>query len=751
MTNQEDTNRQTLASPESFVDLETRSPVDLRTHGAYRYFEHADTDVLIACYAIGDGEIGQWLRGDPCPPAIAEHIAAGRPVSGWNVFGFERLAFDAILGPRYGWPVPALEQYTDTMQAAAAMSLPRSLGGAAEALGLPIRKDNEGSRLIRRFSIPKKDGAWSEPEAFPDEFQRFVAYCRTDVEVERAIRARLVPLSDAEQAIAVLDARINSRGVRIDTISAASAIRLADKAKAKMDRDMRLVTGGYVGKCSEPGKLVAWVQSQGVELTSAAKAEITDLLSCDDLPTKVRRALEIRQEAAKTSVSKLNAMLARASADGRVRGSFLYHGASTGRWSNTGVNFANMPRPRRVYEDEHPRADLLFKAFRQEEPELLTDLYGPELGRPLHLLSDAIRGFVWSGPGRDLIQADYAGIEGAVIAWLAGEHWKVKALHEIAADPSLPDMYRRTAAAIMNTTTEIVTKKHPLRQSVGKVSELALGFGGGVSAFYSMSRNYGVNLDGLYAPVWEAADEERREKAVKRYEACLKRGTHQTDTLSREAWVACEIIKLGWRAANPAIAGSWKALEAAIRSAIENPGARFEAACCAYLTAHGFLWCRLPSGRCLAYGKPRLSAQVWAKVKLADGSWSDSEVMDRDAAEINELKGRVRIEGATAPRASALGVNSVTKKWERFGLYGGLAMENCTQAAARDLLVNGMLKAEAAGYPVIATVYDEIITEVPRGFGDVGEFERLICELPAWADGLPLTASGFRSKRYKKG
>lgn len=733
-----------------FIDLETRSAVDLRTHGAFRYFESPTTDVLMACFAIGSSEIKQWLRDDPCPPEIVEHIAAGRPVSGWNVFGFERLALDAVLGPRYGWPVPALEQYTDTMHAAAAMSLPRALGDAAAALGLEVQKDKEGMRLIRKFSIPRRDGAWNEPADHPDDFQRFISYCRIDVEVERAIRARVVPLSDAEQCLTVLDAKINSRGVRIDVKSAVAAIELAEKAKARLDREMRLATGGYVGKCSEPGKLVEWVKAQGVELTSAAKADIVELLECNDLPANVRKALELRQEAAKTSVAKLTAMVAHASADGRVRGSFMYHGASTGRWSNTGVNFANMPRPRRVFDDEHPRRDVLFQAFRSRDPDLLPFLYGDDLGRPLHLISDAIRGFVWAAPGHDLVQADYSGIEGAVIAWLAGEAWKVQALHDIIADPSLPDMYRRTAANILGLPVDVVTKKHWARQAVGKISELALGFAGGVSAFYSMARNYpDVKLDALFGPVWEATGEERREKAIWRYESCLKRKESKADVLSREAWLACEVIKVGWRETNPAIAASWKNLESAIREAIQNPGTITSAAKVSYIVAQGFLWARLPSGRCLAYGAPRLKDQVWAK-RLVDGEWLDAEVMERDQAERLELKGEVKIQGPTTAKVTALGVNSVTKKWERFALYGGLAQENNTQATARDLLVNGMWKAESAGYPVIATVYDEIICERPRGEANIRAFERLICELPAWADGLPLTAGGWVGKRYRK-
>jgi DNA polymerase len=547
-------------------------------------------------------------------------------------------------------------------------------------------------------------------------------------------------------------------------------VRLADKAKAKLDREMRLatggelneltgeITGGAVKKCSEPGKLVEWVQSQGVELTSAAKAEITDLLECDDIPANVRKALEIRQEAAKTSVAKLNAMLARASGDGRVRGSFLYHGASTGRWSNTGANFANMPRPRRIFDDAKPRPDLLFDAIRREDPDLLGFLYGPELGRPLHLLSDAIRGFVWAAPGHDLVQADYAGIEGAVIAWLAGEDWKLAEMFKIIADPSIPDLYRQTAAAIMSMSTDVITKKHPLRQSVGKVSELALGFAGGVAAFYAMARGYGVNLDALYAPVWGAADDERRMKAEARYETCLKLKQAKADVLSREAWIACEIIKLGWRAANPAIAASWDNLERVVREAVQNPGTITQAARVSYIVANGFLWAKLPSGRCLAYGNPRVTEQVWAKEQLPDGSWAEAVVMDKREAETRERVGGptafegslVKIEGFANPRVTALGVNSVTKAWERFALYGGIIQENNTQATARDLLVNGMLKAESAGYPVIATVYDEIICERPRGEADVRAFERLICELPAWAEGIPLTAGGWVGKRYRK-
>jgi DNA polymerase len=736
------------------IDFETRSAVDLKKRGVYNYMDDPSTEPLMASYILNGGPVRRWRPPAPCPADIVAHVEAGGMISAHNA-AFERLLWQKVLTPRHGWPAVETKQFRCTAATAAAMSLPRDLDRLGEALDLPVKKDKAGKALIRKFSIPRRPRKgepadavlFNEPADLPVEFEQFHDYCDVDVGTEAAADRRMVPLSADEQDLYTLSEIINDRGIRIDRDSAVAALRLADKARKLLDREMRLVTDGYVTATTQPGKLVEWVQNQGVEMNSAQKAEIEALLDLDDLPPAVRRAIEIRQEAAKTSVSKLQAMLDRAQPDGRVRGANVYHAAGTGRFQSVGVNFNNMPRPRKSFEGVDPAT--LFDAIRSEDPDVLRLLYGDDLGRPLHLISDAIRGFIWSAPGHDLVQADYSGIEGAVIAWSSGEDWKVQAMHEIIADPSLPDLYRRTAADIMSLTPDEIHKKHPLRQSVGKVSELALGFGGGVSAFYSMSQGYGVKLDPLFEPVWRSAPEERREKAVKRYEACLKRSKEQTDNLSREAWLACELIKVGWRATNPKIAKGWQLREQAVREAIQNPGTVTRALQCSYVVSRGFLWCKLPSGRCLAYGSPRLRDQVWAEIKLDDG-WSDSEVMDREAAEKAALKGEVRIKGATSPSISALGVDSQTKQWRRSHLYGGLLAENDTQAIARDLLVNGIRKAEAAGYPVIAHVYDEIICEVPRGWGDLAAFERLICELPSWAAGLPLTAGGFRAKRYKK-
>jgi len=738
------------------IDFETRSDVNLKIHGVYRYMESPLTAPLMASYQIDGGALRRWLPGEPCPADIRAHVEAGGLVTAHNN-AFERLLWQMILTPRYGWPALRLEQCRCTAATAAAMALPRDLKTLGAALGLTDQKDKEGDALIRFFSVPRRPRGteppgvyFNEPADAPERFERFRAYCDQDVRTEAAADARMFPLSASEQDLWLIDQRINDRGLRIDVESAYAALRLVDKAKAGFDREMTLATGGAVARCSEVEKLSAWAVANGAPVASLAKADVDDMLDCDDLPERVRTAFEIRLEAAKTSTRKLKSALDRVSPDGRLRGAFLFCAAGTRRWSSTGMQVHNLPRPRKVFADAKLETKALFETIRTGDPDALRAKYGPLIGRPMHLVSDAMRGFIWAAPGYDLLSADYSGIEGAVAAWLAGEDWKVRALFDLIADPKLPDMYLRAAAGIFGVDVATISKKDERRQ-VGKVAELALQYQGGPAAFRSMARNYAMKLAPLYPLVWGSADEARREQAVKRYDNALARKEGVTTLLTREEFLAAEIVKLGWRATHPAIVEQWAANEDGAREAVRNPGKIVSTGKCSYLVSHGYLVRRLPSSGCLFYGAPRLKAQVWVLRKQPDGTWPDvSETMGKDEAEAAQRRGEVRIEREAKSAVTALGVNSVTKKWERFGLYGGLAFENDVQAVARDLLANGIVRAEAAGYPVVGHVHDEIITEVPRGFGDVRAFERLICELPPWAEGLPLTASGWRGKRYRK-
>lgn len=327
------------------ADFETRSVCDLKKQGAYAYVLHPTTSPWCMAYAFDDEPVALWKAGEPCPPRVAAHIEAGGEISAWNA-NFERLVWKAIMGPRFGWPVPRLEQFRCVMVQAFAMALPGSLDAAGAALGLDVQKDAAGYRLMLQMAKPRRmDGStpvWWDGE---DRLRRLYAYCMNDVATEREADKRLMKLRSAELAMYHLDQRINDRGVFVDQklcIAAKKVIRLTTE---KLDAEMKRVTGGTVERCSNVQVLLAWLKARGVPTDSVAKDRLADLLIRDDLPDDVRRALELRQEAAKASTAKVDAMLWRTNGDGRMRGNLQYHGAATGRWAARGAQLQNLPRP----------------------------------------------------------------------------------------------------------------------------------------------------------------------------------------------------------------------------------------------------------------------------------------------------------------------------------------------------------------------------------------------------------------------
>lgn len=717
------------------LDFETRSPIDITKRGAYVYSEHPLTDTLLASYKIDDGPLSRWKRGQPCPADIRAHVEAGGEIVAFNA-AFERLIWWNVMTPRHGWPRPSLRQFRCTAVTAAAMSLPRSLEQLGAALDLDVRKDKRGRELMKIHSIPigftdSGDPIWHALADDPDSLEDYHRYCDSDVLTEEAAERRLIPLSNAEMEVYWLNERINDRGLRIDTRSARAAVRMSTETKRLVNRELTLLTGGRVTTVTQTAKLKAWIDSQGVEMPSMDKDDVDEFLhDCDDLPDTVRRALELRQEGAKPSVEKIAAMLARVSTDGRARGVYLHHGAGqTGRFSSRGVQAHNMPKYRKSFEkalEEGLSVPVLFDAIRSGEPALLELLYGPELGRPLHLLSDAVRSFIMAAPGHELMDADYSSIEGRMAAWFAGEHWKLDAFRALDRGEG-HGIYELAAAGIYGVRIEDVTKA---QRPTGKVAELSCQYQTGVGGIKKFARQNKVKLPLLYDALWESAAEEQRAFVEKRFADRVAAHDPNTTILGREGWIAAELIKVGWRGKHPMIVESWKDLEDAATLAVEHPGVQFPALSgrVAYRVAHGFLWCLLPSGRALGYGAP--------KMQDVEAPWADKTLEPEKREKKRSLTAR--------------GTDAQTERWTRFPLYGGSLFNNVVQGAARDLLVNGLLKADAAGLPIVMHTHDEIGIELPRGTGDLAAFERLICELPPWADGLPLTAGGFKSKRYKK-
>jgi DNA polymerase bacteriophage-type len=664
------------------IDFETRSAVDLKKTGAYAYMADPTTDVWCAAYAIGDGPIETWLPGQPCPGELEEHILLGGTIVAHNA-AFERQVFRYIMGPRYDWPVPAVEQWRCTMATAYALALPGSLENAAAAAGLSSAKDMAGHRLMMQMARPRKvndDGTivwWDDP----DKLARLVEYCRTDVEVERALEKRLRPLSESELALWHLDQRINDRGVLVDEPLANAAKRIVAQAQKNLDRQMRELTSHVVTACSNRNQIVTWVRGQGVECDSLAKAAMETLLEQDDvaLPPHVRNVLLVRQESAKASVAKIDALLnGKSPEDDRAKGLLQFHAASTGRWGGRRFQPQNIKRP------DEGDIDTLIDVVAEGDHDYLAMLYD----KLLSAVADTLRGMIRAAPGHRIVAADHSNIEGRVLAWLAGEEWKLQAFREFDSGTG-HDLYKITAGGILGKKPEDVTKAE--RQSHGKVPELALGYQGGVGAFSTMAANYGVDLDR----------------------------------------VTIEAIRDGWREKHPAIKGLWYAMEEAAVAAVQDRGSTHRVGRIAFRVAGSWLFMRLPSGRFLAYPYP--------EVREFDVPWGGTKPGLTYFSTIDVSKKAKVVDDA---------LNS--SNWARIKTYGGMLVENATQAVARDVLADAMPRLEAAGYPIVLTVHDEIVCEVPDGHGSVSEMEEIMCDLPAWARGLPVAAEGFEGERYRK-
>lgn len=645
------------------VDFETRSVADLKTAGLYVYAAHKTTDVWCMAYAFGDEEPQLWKMGDPLPEAVARHVETGGALAAYNA-NFERVIWAQIMGPRYGWPVPKLEQWFCTMARACAMALPPSLEGAAAAAGLDTQKDMEGHRIMMQMCRPRAEHPllwWDAPE----KKERLYRYCVNDVVVERALAKRLRPLSPYEQNVYWLDQRVNDRGITVDANLCLAAREVVQKATDRLDTKMRAATQGEVASCSAVAQIKTWVLKQGVECASLAKESVTDLLD-GELPDAVRKVLELRREAAKTSTAKLNSILLRMNADGRLRGNLFYHGAGTGRWAARGAQLHNLPQPK------EERLDIACRALLTKSERYIDALLGP----PLSVVSDCIRPMFVAARGYDLLAVDWSAIEARVNAWLAGQE------DLVALFAQGGKVYETMAAKIYKTTVDdIVARGKGCRErKLGKACVLGGGFGMGATKFRA---------------------------TVKKQENIV------IDAEEADAIIGA------YREQNYKIVAFWRGLEAAAKTAILNPGTAYSFRGISYKTSGSFLLCRLRSGRIIVYPYPKIAPK--------DTPWGEK----RDSIRY-------------------MAYDSMTKKWAEDWTYGGKLCENVVQATARDIMAAAMLRADAAGYKVLLTVHDEIVVEVPRGWGSLKEFEDLCLAELDWAKGCPLAVEGWRGREYRK-
>lgn len=655
-------------------DFETYSACDLRSEGLDNYARHPSTGIHCMAYAFDDEPVQLWVPGDKVSSRLMEHIDSGGLVYAHNA-AFELAIWNETGGP---WGALLPEQVRCTMAMAYAMGLPGKLEHAAPALGITERKDTAGGRIMLQLSQPKRDGSLWTPADDPDKFQKLYEYCRQDVVVERAMHKRMVELSQQELQIWNLDYRINQRGIRVDLPAIDKAMKLVESHKEKLNKEMLKITEGVVGSCTEVQLLVKWIRSQGVEMPGVAKADVLDALSDPNLPWRVRAALDIRKEAAKSSTAKLAAMRARADKDGIIRNAHQYHGAATGRWAGRGIQVQNLPRPRPGIGSK--QVEGIIQHF--DQPDYLDVMYGPVLDA----VADSVRGMIVPRPGHHLIACDFSAVEARVLAWLAGEQSVLEVFK------SHGKIYEHAAAQIYKKPIAEIVKDE---RQIGKVASLALGYGGGKGAFQTMARGYQVKV---------------------------------SDQLAEE-------IKTAWRNANPHIVRYWYALESAAIEALRVPHvvkAGPKGREVAYRKNGSFLWCRLPSGRVLCYPYP--------EIRQIETPWGEPKDALTYMASIADTKGKV------LPDPNASG------KWQRVSTYGGSLAENVTQAVARDLLADAMLRLDGYGYQTVMHVHDEVVIEVREDAPDdtLGVIEKLMAQVPSWAEGLPLAAEGWRGTRYRK-
>lgn len=343
------------------LDFETRSAIDLPVRGGDVYAKDPSTTVLCMAWAVEDEAVTLWVTGDAAPFDLFLEIDDGAILICHNA-AFEHAIWNHYCVPKLGWPPLPIERFRCTMAMAYAMALPGSLDNASRALGITDGKDMLGNRVMKQLSQPREvlpDGKviWWEEKSAKDEVDRALivekfrvlhAYCVQDVVVERNVAKRLLPLSDFEQQVWVLDQKINLRGVKIDMPMVKRALAIVEFEQAGLKDKMVQATNGAVSSPQAVAQIKAFLEDHGVNVPSLAKQELIDLLDDEaaNLPKNCVAVLELRQMAAKSSTAKFQTMLNRVSSDGRLRGMFQYHGAGTGRWAARGVQLHNLPRPK---------------------------------------------------------------------------------------------------------------------------------------------------------------------------------------------------------------------------------------------------------------------------------------------------------------------------------------------------------------------------------------------------------------------
>nr|DAM60907.1 MAG TPA: DNA polymerase I [Caudoviricetes sp.] len=745
-----------------FLDFETFSEADLKKVGSYAYAEHPTTEVLICTYAFDDGPVEVWDCTDGSDMPGDLHRALRRLVKPnsrikmvWHNGGlFDRL----IMKHCWGFDIP-VSNTIDTMIWAFRHALPGSLDALCEVLGVSAdnAKDKRGKALIKRFSKPTPKNYKIRrytAETHPDEWALFIKYAVSDITAMREVFHKLPRWgnSEFEDRVLELDQLINDRGFKVDVALAEAAIEAVEKHKAQLQEEaQRKYSGSLTGKDFLP---ILRELAPAHRIHNAQKSTLNDLLADDDLPDDARTIIEMRLGAASTASTKYNPLLLGRSSDDRRRGCIQYGGAKrTLRFAGKGFQPQNLARGYYHDDPKNKKKKVRYDWMSEKDWWRVTHplSYGIDLlfkGRAhrrfdvAKLTASTVRSCIIPEAGHKFVVADYSNVEGRGLAWLAGEE---TALDTFRAGL---DIYCVTAGKMFGMDPDYILESRSDLRQIGKACELGLGYAGGVGAFVQFAKNLGLNLvdmaktmDGTFPDhIWAATArgyEWARIQEAKRPPRPGEKDDRPSYILDKKVWRTCDAIKRMWRESHPETVAFWRDIEDAAMAAIRNPGKEFTAGPRGVKFSRNVetdnngnkvagWWLRmtLPSGRVMSYPGVGLSV---------------SKETDED--------GKV----STNVRIKYQGENQLTRQWGFQYTYSGKLVENCTQALCRDLLANALLNVEANGYPIVLHVHDEIICETPDlPEYNVAELERLMCELPEWAEGFPLVAEGAEMKRYAK-
>lgn len=632
------------------IDIETYSDIDINKAGVYRYVDTDEFKILLFAYSVDGGPVQliDLTRGDSIPKEIVTALS-DKSVTKWAYnANFERVALSRFLGMPTGQYLDP-EGWKCSMVWAATLGLPMGLAKVGEVLALDKQKMSEGRGLIYKFCKPdKKTGQRVMPAEFPEDWETFRRYNIRDVETEMGIQKMISPFpcSDELWQEYWTDQRINDRGVEVDLTLARNAVAMDAEISKKLMEKMRSLTG--IDNPRSTSQLDMWLREHGCDMVSLGKKDVAQVIEETDDPL-IRKVLSLRLLISKSSVKKYTKMLDATCSDGRARGMFQFYGAMrTGRFAGRLLQLQNLP------QNHIENIGLVRELARRGDLEALSVMFDsvPDI------LSQLIRTAFVAREGSRFIVADFSAIEARVIAWLAGEEWRMKAFAEGK------DIYCASASAMFGVPVVKHGINGELRQK-GKVAELACGYGGSVGAL----KAFGAD----------------------------KMGLTETEMQS---------IVDNWRASSPRIVQLWWNVDRAIKQTLED-GTTHRTHGLMFSLQKGILFIRLPSGRSLAYVKPRL------------------------------IDGKITYEGVSS-----------NKGWARLESYGPKFVENITQAISRDLLLNAM-KQVGPEARICMHIHDELVIEADSSV-KLDDICKKMAQVPEWAEGLLLRADGYETKFYLK-